>query len=289
MEYIVSQLFNGLILGLLYALIALGLTLILGVMEVINFVHAVLFTFGAYFGLVLERYIGFWPSLIISPVLVGILGILYEMFAFRRVYGKDPLFGLLLAFGLVLASTEVIRMIWGPVGYAMNPPPALTGSINLGFMLYSKYRVCAGLFTLGLIFLMWFFLEKTTYGMVIKAGVSDSEMIGALGKNLPRIRTLVYGIGSMFAGIAGVLLAPLQGVKPDMGLVIIMPAFVVIVVGGVGSFLGTIIGSILVGLAVTLVVMVAPRLSDLAMYALLAIIILKRPRGLMGEKSGLEV
>ena len=288
MEYIISQLFNGIILGLLYALVALGLTLILGVMEVINFVHAALFTFGAYFSLVLTRYIGFWPSLIISPLFVGLLGILYETLTFRRVYGKDPLFGLLLAFGLVLASTEVIRMIWGPTGYALNPPRELAGSINLGFMLYSKYRIFAGLFTLVLIVLMWSFLEKTTYGMVIKAGVSDSEMTGALGKNLPRVRTLVYSIGSIFAGIAGVLLAPLQGVKPDMGMAIIMPAFVVVVVGGVGSFLGTIIGSILVGLTVTIVVMVAPRISDLAMYAILAIIILKRPRGLMGEKSGLE-
>jgi len=289
MEYIISQLFNGLILGLLYALVALGLTLILGVMEVINFVHAVLFTFGAYMSMVLTRYIGFWPSLIISPFIVGLIGILYETLTFRRVYGKDPLFGLLLAFGLVLASTEVIRMIWGPEGYAMNPPTELAGSINLGFMLYSKYRVFAGLFTLVLIFLMWSFLEKTTYGMVIKAGVSDSEMIGALGKNLPKVRTLVYSIGSIFAGIAGVLLSPLQGVKPDMGLVVIMPAFVVIVVGGVGSFWGTILGSILVGLTVTIFVMVAPRVSDLAMFVLLAIIILKRPRGLMGEKSGLEV
>ena len=288
MEYIVSQLFNGIILGLLYALIALGLTLILGVMEVINFVHAALFTFGAYLSLVLTGYIGFWPSLIIAPLLVGLIGILYETLTFRRVYGKDPLFGLLLAFGLVLASTEVIRMIWGPTGYALNPPRELVGSINLGFMLYSKYRIFAGLFTLVLIFLMWAFLEKTTYGMVIKAGVSDSEMIGALGKNLPKVRTLVYSIGSIFAGIAGVLLAPIQGVKPDMGMAIIMPAFVVIVVGGVGSFLGTIIGSLLVGLTFTIVVMVAPRISDLAMYVILAIIILKRPRGLMGEKSGLE-
>lgn len=288
MEYIVSQLFNGIILGLLYALIALGLTLILGVMEVINFVHAGLFTFGAYLSLVLTGYIGFWPSLIIAPFIVGLIGILYETLTFRRVYGKDPLFGLLLAFGLVLASTEVVRMIWGPTGYAMNPPQGLVGSVNLGFMLYSKYRIFAGLLTLVLIFLMWAFLEKTTYGMVIKAGVSDSEMIGALGKNLPKVRTLVYSIGSIFAGIAGVLLAPLQGVKPDMGMAIIMPAFVVIVVGGVGSFLGTIIGSLLVGLTVTIVVMVAPRISDLAMYAILAIIILKRPRGLMGEKSGLE-
>jgi len=288
MEYIISQLFNGIILGLLYALIALGLTLILGVMEVINFVHAALFTFGAYLSLVLTGYIGFWPSLIIAPFIVGLIGILYETLTFRRVYGKDPLFGLLLAFGLVLASTEVIRMIWGPTGYALNPPRELVGSINLGFMPYSKYRIFAGLFTLVLIFLMWAFLEKTTYGMVIKAGVSDSEMIGALGKNLPKVRTLVYSIGSIFAGIAGVLLAPLQGVKPDMGMAIIMPAFVVIVVGGVGSFLGTIIGSLLVGLTVTIVVMVAPRISDLAMYVILAIIILKRPRGLMGEKSGLE-
>jgi len=288
MEYFIGQVFNGLLLGLLYALVALGLTLILGVMEVINFVHAVLFALGAYFCVTLIPYLGFWPTLIIAPLSVGLVGVLFETLTFRRVYGKDPNYSLLLAFGLVLAFTEVIRMIWGPAGYTMNPPPSLAGSINLGFMQYSKYRVFAGLFTAGLIGLMWAFLEKTPYGMVIKAGVSDSEMIGALGKNLSRVRTLVYGIGATFAGIAGVLLASLHGVKPDMGIIVIMPAFVVIVVGGVGSFWGTIIGSILVGLGVTLVMMIAPRFSDIAMFVLLAIIILKRPRGLMGEKSGLE-
>jgi branched-chain amino acid transport system permease protein len=286
--YLTSQLFNGIVLGILYTLLALGLTLIVGVMEVINFSHIVLFALGAYMAMEITPHLGFGWALIFAPLIVGAFGMILEVLFFRRIYGKDPLYGLLIAFGLTCAITESIRWIWGSQGYPFNPPQALTGFLNLGFMNYSKYRVFVGGLTWALIIAMWLFLERTTVGMVIKAGVSDAEMVGALGKNLKKVRTLVFAIGSIFAGMSGVLMAPMQGIKPDMGTFIIMPAFVVLVVGGIGSFWGSVIGGILVGISTTLAVMIVPRVSDLAMFVLLVLVILTRPRGLMGEKSGLE-
>jgi branched-chain amino acid transport system permease protein len=286
--YITSNLFNGIVLGILYTLMALGLTLIVGVMEIINFTHIVLFALGAYFAMVVTPHIGFGCALIVAPLAVGLVGMAMEVLVFRRIYGKDPLYGLLVAFGLTCTITETVRWIWGSQGYPFNPPQALTGFINLGLMNYSKYRVFVVSFTGVLILCMWLFLEKTITGIVIKAGVSDSEMVGAMGKNVKKVRTLVFGIGSAFAGISGVLMAPMQGVKPDMGTFIIMPAFVVLAIGGIGSFWGSVVGGILVGISTTLVVMIFPRVSDLAMFILLVLVILTRPRGLWGEKSGLE-
>ena len=284
---IVSQLLNGLVLGLLYALIALGFMLILGVMEVINFSHGVLFAWGAYFAFTLRPMIGFWPALLISPIIVGFMGLILE-FAVRRSYGKDPLFGLLLTFGAAMALEEIIRMIWGSIGYTIAAPKFVAGPINLGFMPYSKYRLfLAGLAVL-LIILTWLFLEKTPYGAIIKAGAFDSEMVMALGIDLRKMRTFVFGLGSALAGIAGVIAAPLWSIKPTMGVEAIMPAFVVVVIGGIGSFWGAVLGGLMVGVVTGISVMFMPRTSYIVMYVLMAVIILIRPRGIMGEKSILE-
>jgi branched-chain amino acid transport system permease protein len=284
---VVSQLLNGLVLGLLYALIALGFMLILGVMEVINFSHGILFAWGAYFAFTLRPMIGFWPALLISPILVGIMGLILE-FAVRRSYGKDPLFGLLLTFGAAMALEEIIRMIWGSIGYTIAAPKFVAGPIHFGFMPYSKYRLfLAGLAVL-LIILTWLFLEKTPYGAIIKAGAFDSEMVMALGIDLRKMRTFVFGLGSALAGIAGVIAAPLWSIKPTMGVEAIMPAFVVVVIGGIGSFWGAVPGGLMVGIVTGISVMFMPRTSQIVMYVLMAIIILIRPRGIMGEKSILE-
>lgn len=282
-----TQLLNGLVLGLLYALIALGFMLILGVMEVINFSHGILFAWGAYFALTLRPIVGFWPALLISPIFVGFMGLILE-FAVRRSYGKDPLFGLLLTFGSAMALEEVIRIIWSSTGYSIAAPKFAAGPIILGPIMYSKYRLfLAGLAAL-LIILTWLFLEKTPYGAIIKAGASDSEMVMALGIDLKKMRWFVFGLGSALAGIAGVIAAPLWSIKPTMGLEAIMPAFVVVVIGGVGSFWGAVIGGMMVGLATGISVMFMPRTSQIVMYVLMAVIVLIRPRGLMGEKSILE-
>jgi branched-chain amino acid transport system permease protein len=203
MELFLCYLTNGIVNGLIYAVVALGFTLILGVMQVINFSHGLLFAFGAYFFFSLMKYVGFWIALPISSFLVGVMGILIERLAVRRVYGKNPLFGLLLTFGIAMALEEVIRMVWGKPGHSVTAPDFIAGVVNLGIMYYSKYRLfLAGLSAL-VILLVWIFLERTPYGAIIKAGAHDSEMVMALGKNLPKMRTLVFGLGAALAGVAG--------------------------------------------------------------------------------------
>jgi len=272
---------------LLYALIALGFMLILGVMGVINFSHGILFAWGAYFAFTLRPIIGFWPALLISPIIVGLMGLILE-FAVRRSYGKDPLFGLLLTFGAAMALEEIIRMIWGSIGYTFAAPAFVAGPIHLGFMPYSKYRLFLAVLSVVLILLVWLFLEKTPYGAIIKAGAFDSEMVMALGIDLRKLRTIVFGLGSALAGMAGVIAAPLWSIKPTMGVDAIMPAFVVVVIGGVGSFWGSVIGGLIVGIGTSISVMFMPRTSHIVMFILMTIIILIRPRGIMGEKSILE-
>ena len=288
MAELLAQLFNGLVLGLLFGVMALGFMMILSVMEVINFSHGALFALGAYFALTLQKFVGYWPALILAPVFVGLLGLGIERFGIRRIYGKDPLFGLLLTLGLAMALEEVIRIVWGKTGSSLSAPAFAAGPINLGILWYSKYLLFLAVLSLILLFLVWLFLEKTQYGAIIKAGVSDSEMVLALGKNLNRLRTLVFGLGAALAGIAGVIAGPMWSLKPTMGTEILMPSFVVVVIGGIGSFWGAVIGGLIVGLSKSLSILIYPRMSELAMYFIMAIVLILRPRGIMGEKSLLE-
>ncbi len=289
MNEVLSFTLNGLGLGFIFAVVALGFTLILGVMQVINFTHGILFAFGAYFAFSLQKYVGFGWALVIAPLLVGLIGLILERLAIHRTYGGNPLFGLLLTFGLAMALEEVIRMVWGKPGYSVAAPKFVAGSLDLGFMVYSKYRLLLAGLAVLIILLTWLFLEKTPYGAIIKAGASDSEMVMALGKNLPRMRTFVFVVGAILAGVAGVIAAPIWSVRPTMGTAILMPAFVIVVLGGIGSFWGSILAGLIVGLSTSISVMFWARVSDIIPYVLLAVILLLRPRGLMGEKSILEV
>lgn len=284
----ISQIANGLNLGLLYAMVALGLMLVMGVMEVLNFSHGVLITLGAYFALTIRAKIGYVPALVLCPIFVGAIGLFLERTTIRRVYGQDPLFGLLITFGCAMSIEELIRMIWGKVGHTFPAPKFMAGPIDLGFMFYSKYRLFLALLAALLIFLVWLFLEKTPYGAIIKAGVSDSEMVMALGKDLRKLRTYVFGLGATLAGVAGVIAAPIWSIKSTVGNEFLMASFVVVVLGGIGSFWGTVIGGLLVGLSVSISVMFWPRFSLIVPYILMAVVILIRPRGIMGEKSLLE-
>ena len=280
---------NGLVLGLLFALVALGFTLILGVMQVINFTHGILFALGAYFAFSMQRYVGFWFALLLAPLLVGVVGLILERLVIHRIYGGNPLFGLLLTFGLATALEEVIRMVWGKTGYSVAAPKFAAGSFDLGFMIYSKYRLILAVLAIVVILLVWLFLEKTPYGAIIKAGASDAEMVMALGKNLPRMRSFVFVIGSILAGVAGVIAAPIWSVRPTMGTAILMPAMIIVVLGGIGSFWGSILAGLIVGLSTSISVMFWARISDIIPFVILIFVLLFRPRGLMGEKSILEV
>ena len=288
LSHFLNHLFNGVVLGLLLTVIALGFSLVLGVMEVVNFAHGVLFAIGAYLAFTLVKLVGFWWALLISPILVAILGMILESSLIKRIYTLNPLYGLLLTFSIAMGLEGLIKLIWGPMGYSIPAPPFAAGFIDLGFLVYSKYRFMQGVLALFLILGLWLFLEKTTYGAVIKAGTISTEMVMALGKNLPRLRTFVFGMGSFLAGIAGVLTAPMWGIRPGIGTEAMMPALVVVVVGGMGSLYGSIIAGQLVGIVTGLTVMFYPRLSDLMMYLLMLVVFLARPRGLMGTKSILE-
>lgn len=285
---VLSQLTNGVILGLILALVATGFTMVLGVMGILNFAHGLLFALGAYLALTLYKTTGYWAALVLAPILVGLFGILLENVLIRRLYGKDPLFVLLLTFGIAMAGEDVIQMVWGKLSYSIDPPMLVQGGLDLGFMLYSKYRIFMGLFALAAIFLIWLFMSKTPYGAIIRAGSYDSEMVGVLGKNLPRIRSLVFGLAAAMAALAGIIAAPLWSIRPQMGLDALLPAFLIVVIGGMGSFWGSVLGGLLVGITNSVAVMFIPRFSDLMMYVLAIVILLYRPRGLLGTRSVLE-
>lgn len=302
---LLPHLLNGLALGLLFALVALGFMIIIGVMEVINLAHGSLFALGAYFALVfltpegglswsfLEVYFGmpaiprYIIALILAPVAVAVVGMVLEV-CLRPTYGKDPLYGLLLTFGAALVLEEMIRVVWGPAEYFLPAPDQVVGAFLVGDLIYSKYRVYAAVFSIGMIMLLWLFIERTPYGAIIKAGAHDNEMVRALGINLPRLRLYVFGFGTALAAIAGIIMAPIWGLRPHVGVDAVIPAFVVIVLGGVGSFWGAVIAGIMVGVVVGLTGAFVTDWSLLSMYLLLLVVVTFRARGLLGKASVLE-
>jgi branched-chain amino acid transport system permease protein len=285
---LVTHVLNGVVLGLLYGVIALGFMLILGTMEVINFAHGVLFALGGYLALSLQPHVGWWGALALAPLLVGVVGLILER-GVRRTYGRDPLFGLLFTFGAALALEEVIRIVWGSRGYTISAPAFVAGPFKAGFLFYSRYRLLVAVLAVVLLALVWWFLERTPYGAIIKAGAHDAEMVRALGIDLDRMRSLVFALGTVMAGAAGVIAAPMWSLKPTVGAEAVMPAFIVVVIGGIGSFWGAVAGGLLLGLTSGLSNLVVPRGSILVMYVLMIVVLLWRPRGLLGRKSMLEL
>jgi branched-chain amino acid transport system permease protein len=285
---LLSQLFNGINLGLLYVLMATGLTIIMGTMGVVNFSHGILFTFGAYFAYSIAAKIGFWAALLLAPVLVGVIGMVIEMGLVQRVYGKDPLYSLLLTFGLAMSLEEVIRIGWGTTGLPFSPPDFLNSFVDLKIMFYPLYRLAVFGVILLLIAALWFFLERTTMGKIVRAGIQDSVMVGILGVNTKALFTLVFGLGAFLAGLAGVLSAPMSGIMPTMGDNVVMPSFIVIILGGVGSFYGSVIGGLLLGIIVAMCIQFVPAVAELSMYLVMALVLLVRPRGLFGEEGLFE-
>lgn len=281
---LVEFLLNGLVLGALYVLMALGLSIIFGMIGIINFAHGALFTLGAYFAYQIKDALGFPGALVAAPVLVGLLGMLIEATLLRRLYLEDPLQGLLLTFGLAMVLEQGIRMVWGLSPKSFEVPAGLVGALKLGPLTYSRYRsfilLCVVLLIVGLVL----FLEKTPVGTIVRAGSRDPMMVRLLGIGLAPVLTVVFGLGAALAAIAGVLSAPLAGVQAAMGVNVGTAAFVVVTIGGLGSFWGAVISGLLVGQVVSLTIYFQPRAAEAAMYVLMAVILLLRPRGLMGER-----
>ena len=283
LDILLSQAANGLVLGFLYVLIAVGLSVIFGMLGIVNFAHGAFFALGAYFAVTLFETFG-WYAVILSPVLVGLVGVVVEVLLIRRLYGKDPLVSLIVTFALALFIEATIKVVWGAGGQPFSAPPFLSGIFEYGPILLTKYRLGVVVATSGLLVILWLSLTHTPFGRILRAGSRDPEMVGLLSINLPRVLTAVFGIGCAIAGMAGLLAAPLWTVTPTMAAGAIMPAFVVVTIGGLDSYAGSIIAGLLVGVVTGLTIQFMPEASAAAMYVLMTIILLVRPRGLFGER-----
>ena len=297
------HLINGISLGILFGLLALGFMLIVGVMEVINLAHGSLFALGAYVAveiinpgflgaagasyLELPLVLRYALALILAPMLIGLVGMGLER-CVRRTYGKKAEYGLLLTFGASLVLEEGIRIVWGPGEKNLPVPEAVNGAFMAGDLMYSKYRFFAAFLGIVLMALVWLFLEKTPYGARVKAGAHDAEMVRALGINISRLRLFVFAMGAGLAALAGIILTPIWGLRPHVGVDAVIPSFLIIVLGGVGSFWGAVLAGLLVGVTVGLTGGYAAEWSVMSMYLLLILVLSVRARGLMGKKSALE-
>jgi branched-subunit amino acid ABC-type transport system permease component len=300
---VLPHLINGISLGILFGLLALGFMLIVGVMEVINLAHGSLFALGAYLAveiinpgflgeagasyLELPLVLRYGLALIVAPLLIGLVGMGLER-CVRRTYGKKAEYGLLLTFGASLVLEEGIRIVWGPGEKNLPVPETVNGAFMAGDLVYSKYRFFAAFLGILLMSLVWLFLEKTPYGARVKAGAHDAEMVRALGINISRLRLFVFAMGAGLAALAGIILTPIWGLRPHVGVDAVIPSFLIIVLGGVGSFWGAVIAGLLVGVTVGLTGGYAAEWSVMSMYLLLILVLSVRARGLMGKKSALE-
>ncbi|HME94021.1 MAG TPA: branched-chain amino acid ABC transporter permease [Methylomirabilota bacterium] len=281
---LLAQVFTGLVLGMIYVLLAIGLSLIFGLMTVVNFAHGALFMLGAYFGVFLLSYTkSFWVALIVAPLMVGALGLLMERFLIRRLYGRSPDDPLLLTFGLSLMLVEGVKVIWGKIGLTLDPPRALAGAVNLGFMSFPAYRIFLIGVTVAVLVGLYFFLGRTNIGLIIRAGSRDPLMVRALGIDLSRVWLVVFGIGTALAGLAGILAGPMRGAYAEMGVTMVIESFVVIVVGGMGSLLGAVVAGLLIGQVVGLTTLFIPKAAEIMVFMVMAVVLLVRPSGLFGE------
>jgi branched-chain amino acid transport system permease protein len=284
-----DQLVNGISLGMLYILVALGLNIILGLMGVINFSHGSFFMLGAYFMYTFAPIAGFWPAIVIAAVLVGLIGMAFEASLIRPLYRRLPEYTLLLTFGTALIFGQFARWRWGDDAVRVEIPAYLTNPIHIGDYALPFYRdVFLVLVTIVILAAVWLLINKTNIGIIIRAGTRDAEMVKVLGINMPAMFTLVFGIGSLMAGLAGALAAPLYAVQPNLASQWIVLTFVIVIVGGIGSFWGAIVGGLLIGILSSFMSLLWPPAVEMTGYVLMGIILLIRPRGLFGVEGLFE-
>lgn len=286
LEHLAPQIVNGLMLGAFYAAVAIGLSLIMNLTGVINMAHGSFLTLGGYFAFALVA-VGtpFWVALITAPILTALVGLAIERGLMRPLYGRDPLYSLLLTFGLSLIAEEVYRLIWGSNGVPLSAPASLQGGISLGSFQVPTIQLFTAAVLVIAMAALWLFLNRTRFGLRLRAAVQDTEMIAALGTNTQVLYMVNFGLGILLAGLAGVLAASQLGLNPTAGNALLMPAFVTVIVGGMGSLLGAIAGGLLIGMTISMMTLVFPAASDVSMYVIMAIILLIRPRGLFGEEG----
>jgi branched-chain amino acid transport system permease protein len=282
-----GQLLLGLVNGSFYAMLSLGLAVIFGLLNVINFAHGALYMMGAFIAWMGLQYFGvsYWVMLFVAPLLVGVVGIIIEKTMLRWLYKLDHLYGLLLTFGVTLMLEGVFRSFYGVSGQPYSVPEALRGATDLGFMILPNYRAWVVLASLVVCLLTWFVIEKTRLGAYLRAGTENPKMVEAFGVNVPLMVTLTYGFGVALAGFAGVLAAPVLQVSPLMGSNLIITVFAVVVIGGMGSILGSIVTGLGLGVIEGLTRVFYPELSATVVFIVMAIVLLIRPAGLFGREK----
>jgi branched-chain amino acid transport system permease protein len=281
---ILEQVLNGLLAGAYYLLIALGLSLIFSLGGLVNLAHGAFYALGAYFAVKLAGALGFAGVLLVSPVLVAIVGLVIERFLFRRFYRQDPALGLLMTFGLAMIAEQTLRLTFGAAPIPFSIPDALRGQVFIGDFVYSRYRLLMLAVAAVAVVALGYLLQRTPFGRVVRAGVQNPDMVAALGISLAPYMSAVVAISVALAALAGVLLAPITGVHPAMGAEILTSAFVVVVIGGLGSFRGVVLAALIVGVVRGLTVYFYPAAAEASIYMLMVLVLLIRPRGLLGER-----
>jgi len=285
MEYIAIQLFNGLVNGSFYALLSLGLAVIFGMMRIVNFAHGAFYMLGAFIAYVLLQQVGvgFWESLVIAPLAVALAGALLERLVLRRLAGLDPLYGFLFTFGLTLVIQDAMRLRFGLQGQPYATPDALAGAVTLGAITYPAYRLFVIAFCALASVAVWFVIERTRLGMVVRAATERADLTRAFGVDVDRWITPMFGFGLGLAALAGVLAAPMRNVSPLMGSELIILTFAVVVIGGMGSIAGAIVAGFLVGVLSSVGAIFDPAIEGIVAFALMAVLLLVRPSGLFGS------
>lgn len=285
-ELILIQLFSGIALGAILVITALGLSIIFGMLGVVNFAHGALFMVGAYAGLWVASLTGsFWWGLLVAPIMIGLFGMAIEWLLVRPLYGRSVDDPLLLTFGLSYVLVEAVRIVFGNDGIPFPTPSQLTGVANLGIGYFPIYRLFVIVVVAVVLLLLWLALEKTKFGLIVRAGSRDPTIMRVLGVNISKVWLLVFGVGVGLAALGGVLAGPMRTVNPEMGSLVLIEAFVVTVIGGLGSLLGSVVAGLLVGIAISMTALFAPEMGTIVMFALMALVLLVRPRGLFGKAA----
>ncbi len=282
-----GQLLIGLINGSFYALLSLGLAVIFGMLNIINFAHGAQYMLGAFAAFLLLQHtgLGYWPALVVAPIVVGIVGIVIERVFLQWLYKLDHLYGLLLTFGLALIIEGVTRNFYGSAGLPYQVPESLRGGQNLGFMFLPNYRAWVVALSVVICFGTWFVIERTKLGAYLRAATENPTLVRAFGINVPRMITLTYGFGVALAALAGVMAAPIYNVSPQMGSQLIIVVFAVVVIGGMGSIMGAILTGFGLGIIEGLTKVFFPEASNTVIFVIMAIVLLVRPAGLFGRRA----
>ena len=281
------QLLNGIVVGAIYTLISIGLSIVLGMLNVINFAHGAVYALGAYFAYTVATLLGgwsgsFWVAVIVAPLGVALVGVLIEVLLLRKMYDVVHEYQIILTFGLALVIQELIIIVWGPIGKSVPMPPQLVGVLNFGVFAFPIYRVFLVIFIALICFGVWLFIEKTSYGAIIRAGIDKRDMVNCLGIDIYKTFTVVFAFGVGLAGLAGALSLPMRGAQPLMGDSILTLTFVVLVIGGMGSFFGAILGGLIIGIVESMMILFWPQGTMISIFATMALVILIRPKGLLG-------